>query len=283
MIPYLPLFSAGQELASVMAGIFGLLVGSFLNVVIYRLPKMLMREIDSFIAEHQQRPPPHTTSFNLMVPRSTCPHCGHVIKAYENIPLFSFFLLKGKCASCESPIGVRYPLIELVSALLSFAMVAYFGFTLAGMASLIFVYFLIALAVIDWDTQLLPDQLTLPLLWIGLLVNTQALFCALEDAVLGAVLGYLILWSIYWIFKLLTGKEGMGYGDFKLLAALGAWCGATALPGLVLLSSLLGSIVGLGYVFFKGHRLGQPIPFGPYLVIAGLIVLPFPHFLISLV
>lgn len=260
---------------SFIAGIFGLLIGSFLNVVIYRLPKMMQRDFDNYIAEQNSQNLPHQEAFNLIVPRSACPHCGHRINAIENIPVISYLALRGSCAHCKVPISIRYPLVETLSALTSFGLIWHFGTGPAGLASLVFAYFLIALALIDFDTQLLPDDLTLPLLWCGLLVNTQGIFCSLNSAVLGAVIGYLSLWSIYWIFKLVTGKDGMGYGDFKLLAALGAWCGWTILPVIILLSSLSGAIIGVGLVLFAGRSRDVPLPFGPYLAIVGLFMLPF--------
>jgi leader peptidase (prepilin peptidase) / N-methyltransferase len=260
---------------SSIAGIFGLLIGSFLNVVIYRIPKMMQREIDNYVAEHQGQELPHQDEFNLMLPRSACPRCGHQISAMENIPLFSFIALRGKCAECKTAISKRYPLVELLTALISFGLIWHFGAGLAGLSSLVFAYFLIALALIDFDTQLLPDNLTLPLLWCGLLVNTAGIFCSLDEAVLGAAIGYGSLWLIYWVFKLVTKKEGMGYGDFKLLAALGAWGGWTLLPGIILFSSLAGAIIGICLIRFGQHDRTVPIPFGPYLALAGLIMLPF--------
>ena len=260
---------------SIIAGIFGLLIGSFLNVVIYRLPKVMQRDFDNYIAEQNGQDLPHQDVFNLMVPRSACPHCGHQISAIENIPVLSFLALRGRCANCKSPISVRYPLVEALTALISFGLIWHFGTGMAGLASLVFAYFLIALALIDFDTQLLPDDLTLPLMWCGLLVNSQAVFCSLESAVFGAALGYITLWVIYWIFKFLTGKEGMGYGDFKLLAALGAWYGWTVLPVTILFSSLAGAIIGISLITITKRGRNVPMPFGPYLAIAGLFMLPF--------
>ena len=264
---------------SFIAGIFGLLIGSFLNVVIYRLPKVMQRDFDNYIAEQNGQDLPHQDVFNLMVPRSACPHCGHQISAVENIPVVSYLALRGRCANCKSPISARYPLVEALTALISFGLIWHFGTGSAGLASLVFAYFLIALALIDFDTQLLPDDLTLPLLWCGLLVNSQGVFCSLEAAVFGAVLGYATLWIIYWIFKLVTGKEGMGYGDFKLLAALGAWYGWTILPVTILFSSLAGAIVGIGLITITKRGRNVPMPFGPYLAIAGLFMLPFGQFI----
>jgi len=263
--------------ASILAGIFGLLIGSFLNVVIYRVPKIMQREFDNYIAEQNGQDLPHKDVFNLMLPRSACPHCGHQITAIENIPVLSFLALRARCSGCKAPISVRYPLVEMLTAGISFGLLWHFGAGLAGISSLIFAYFLIALALIDFDTQLLPDDLTLPLLWCGLLVNTQHVFCSLEAAVTGAVVGYLSLWSVYWLFKAITGKEGMGYGDFKLFAAMGAWFGWTVLPVTILISSLAGAVVGIGLIVMAKRGREVPMPFGPYLAIAGLLMLPYGH------
>jgi leader peptidase (prepilin peptidase)/N-methyltransferase len=271
----------GNLPVSLMTGIFGLLIGSFLNVVIYRLPKMMQRDFDNYIAEESGKKLPHQDVFNLMVPRSACPHCGHQISAIENIPVISYLALRGSCANCKASISIRYPLVESLSALISFGLIWHFGTGIAGLASLVFAYFLIALALIDFDTQLLPDDLTLPLLWCGLLINSQGVFCSLNSAVWGAVIGYISLWSVYWIFKLITGKEGMGYGDFKLLAALGAWGGWTILPVTILFSSLAGAVIGIGLIFFAKRGRNVPMPFGPYLAITGLFMLPFGHVIVQ--
>ena len=263
----------GYLLATVMAAVFGLLIGSFLNVVIYRVPKMMQRDSDNYVAHESGRDLPHQDSFNLMVPRSACPHCGHQITALENIPVISYLALRGKCSSCKAPISARYPVIEAVTALLSAAIVWHLGSGWAGLAALGFAWTLVALTCIDYDTQLLPDDLTLPLLWAGLLLNINATFVPLQDAVLGAAAGYLVLWAIYWAFKLLTGKEGMGYGDFKLLAALGAWMGWKALPAIILMSSVVGALVGIALIVVAGRARDKAIPFGPYLAVAGLIVM----------
>jgi len=240
------LFSPPATLAAaVVAGILGLLIGSFLNVVIHRVPVMMQREVDSVCACERDEPEPHPERYNLVVPRSACPHCGHQITALENIPVISWLLLRGKCSSCKAPISARYPAIEVLSALLSAGLVWHFGFGWTGMATLVFGWLLIAMTFIDLDTQLLPDDLTLPLLWLGLLVNVKGLFVPLQDAVLGAAAGYMALWTVYWVFKLVRGKEGMGYGDFKLLAALGAWMGWQMLPAIILLSSIVGAVVGI--------------------------------------
>ncbi|WP_416377426.1 prepilin peptidase [Cellvibrio sp. NN19] len=260
--------------------VLGLLVGSFLNVVIYRIPKMMERDWQNqcreFIAsdsnlatlpedDKQQEP------FNLMIPASTCPHCGHKIRAWENIPVISYLLLKGKCSSCKSGISARYPIIELATGLLSVAVIYYVGINWNGLAALAFTWSLIALTMIDIDTYLLPDDITLPLLWLGLIVNSLDGFTDLPSAVWGAIAGYLSLWSVYKLFKLLTGKEGMGYGDFKLLAALGAWMGWQMLPQIILLSSLVGAVIGISMIVIRGRDKNIPIPFGPYLAIAGWI------------
>ncbi|MVG15700.1 prepilin peptidase [Aeromonas jandaei] len=255
--------------------IFSLMIGSFLNVVIHRLPIMLEREWQAeyrsyFTPEEEQATEPR---YNLMVPRSACPHCGHAISAQENIPLLSWLWLKGRCSECQAPISARYPLVELLTALLSVAVAIVISPGWGTLAALLLTWVLVALTFIDLDKMLLPDQLTLPLLWGGLLFNLIGGFAPLADAVIGAMAGYLVLWSLYWAFKLLTGKEGMGYGDFKLLAALGAWLGWQALPIILLLSSLVGAIIGISLIALRKHHQGYPIPFGPYLAIAGWIAL----------
>ncbi|AMP01780.1 type IV leader peptidase family protein [Collimonas arenae] len=260
-----------------MAAIFGLLVGSFLNVVIHRLPIMMQRESDNYVAHESGQPLPHTDRYNLLVPRSACPQCKHQIGALENVPVFSYLALRGKCRACKTPISARYPIVETLTGALSALLIWHFGSGWSGLASLVFLYLLIAMTFIDADTQLLPDDLTLPLLWIGLLLNLSGLFVPLNEAVIGAAAGYLALWSIYWIFKLLTGKEGMGYGDFKLLAALGAWMGWKMLPIIILFSSLVGAAVGLALIIFFRHGRDKPIPFGPYLAAAGLLALLYGH------
>ncbi|WP_421145235.1 prepilin peptidase [Aeromonas dhakensis] len=255
--------------------LFSLMIGSFLNVVIHRLPIMLEWEwraeyLSYFNPETQ---PQQEERYNLMVPRSACPHCGHAITAMENIPLLSWLWLKGRCRECQAPISARYPLVELLTALLSLVVAATFPPGWGLLAALLLTWVLVALTFIDLDKMLLPDQLTLPLLWGGLLFNLAGGFVPLADAVIGAMAGYLVLWSLYWAFKLLTGKEGMGYGDFKLLAALGAWLGWQALPIVLLLSSLVGAIIGISLILLRNHHQNKPIPFGPYLAIAGWIAL----------
>jgi leader peptidase (prepilin peptidase)/N-methyltransferase len=268
------LFAApGHIIATACAGLFGLLIGSFLNVVIHRLPKMMQRESDNYVAHESGKPLPHADRYNLTVPRSACPHCGHRITALENIPVVSYLFLRGKCVECKAAISIRYPIVECLTGALSALLVWRFGSGIAGLATLVFAYLLIAMTFIDADTQLLPDDLTFPLLWCGLLINLNGTFVPLRDAVIGAAAGYLSLWTIYWLFKLATGKEGMGYGDFKLLAALGAWLGWMMLPVIVLLSSLVGAVVGISLIVFTKHGRDNPIPFGPYLAAAGMITL----------
>ncbi|MFZ6752619.1 prepilin peptidase [Undibacterium sp. Dicai25W] len=263
----------GNTFSTITLGIFGLLIGSFLNVVIFRLPKMMQRESDNYIAHETGQPLPHTTAYNLVVPRSACPHCGHQISAMENIPIISYLAIGGKCRGCKAPISIRYPIVELVSGLLAAAMTWHFGSGITGVSAMIFCFLLIAMTMIDADTHLLPDDLTLSLLWLGLLVNLNGTFTSLPSAVIGAVAGYLSLWSIYWAFKLITGKEGMGYGDFKLLAALGAWMGWSMLPIIILLSSAVGAVIGVAMIVLTKMGKDTPLPFGPYLAGAGLIAL----------
>ncbi|MEX1033019.1 MAG: A24 family peptidase [Cellvibrionaceae bacterium] len=258
-----------------IALILGLLVGSFLNVVILRLPKMLTGGWKADCCEllEIENTGVSASPYNLVVPGSHCPQCNHQIRAWENIPLLSYLFLRGRCSNCKTRISVRYPAVELVTGLLSAYVVFHFGLTEQGLFALFLLWALIALTVIDIDTQLLPDNITLPLLWLGLLLNSVGLFTSLTDAVYGAVAGYLALWSVYWVFKLLTGKEGMGYGDFKLLAALGAWMGWQLLPLVILLSSFVGAVIGIAGILILGRDKNIPIPFGPYLAIAGLITL----------
>jgi leader peptidase (prepilin peptidase)/N-methyltransferase len=264
---------ADPAVFALAAGLFGLMVGSFLNVVIHRLPIMMERDWAAQCAELKGEAAPAFEPLSLARPRSRCPHCGHLITALENIPLVSWLLLRGRCKGCAAPISLRYPLIEALTGLL-FALAAWhFGFTAAGLGALVFVAALLALTAIDFDTQLLPDDITLPLLWIGLALNAFNVYTDLRSAVIGAMAGYLSLWSVYWLFKLFTGKEGMGYGDFKLLAALGAWLGWQMLPLTILLSSLVGAVVGISLMTFARHGRNVPIPFGPYLAAAGAIAL----------
>lgn len=249
----------------------GLCVGSFLNVVIHRLPLMLERQWQAEAADLRGETLPEQPRFNLVAPRSRCPHCGHPITALENIPVLSWLALRGRCSACKAPISPRYPLVELATALLSLLVFMAFGPTFAMLAALGLTWCLVALTMIDFDTQLLPDDITLPLLWSGLLLNVNGTFVPLPAAVIGAAAGYLSLWSVYWLFKLVTGREGMGYGDFKLMAALGAWMGWFILPVVLLLSSVVGSVIGLGYLAVR--RESAPFAFGPYIAIAGFIAL----------
>jgi leader peptidase (prepilin peptidase)/N-methyltransferase len=253
--------------------VLGLIVGSFLNVVIHRLPKMMEREWRMQCAELDGREVTVTGRYNLVLPSSSCPHCGHKIGALENIPLLSYLWLRGRCAQCQTPIGMRYPVVEAITGLVSAYAAWHFGFGWPAAAALALCWALVALTFIDLDTQLLPDDITLPLLWLGLLLNMGGVFTDLESAVIGAVAGYLVLWSVYWLFKLVTGKEGMGYGDFKLLAALGAWLGWKMLPAIILLSSVVGAVVGIALILFARHGRSVPIPFGPYLAGGGLVAL----------
>jgi leader peptidase (prepilin peptidase)/N-methyltransferase len=269
---------------SIGALLVGLCVGSFLNVVIHRLPKMLERGWKEQCAEIAGQAPPHEPAFNLWVPRSRCPACERPIRASENIPVLSYVMLGGKCAGCGTAIAVRYPVVEIVTALLTAAVLWRFGPGAPALAGAVLVWTLIALTCIDFDTQLLPDNLTLPLLWAGLLANVLGAVpsVSLRDAVIGAIAGYLVLWSVYWLFKLIRGKEGMGYGDFKLLAALGAWLGWQMLPLIILLSSVVGAAIGMSLVAFKGRDHQVPLAFGPYLAIAGVVALFFGRYLIGL-
>ncbi|MHA6492525.1 prepilin peptidase [Pseudomonas borbori] len=254
--------------------ILGLLIGSFLNVVAYRLPKMLERDWNTQAREIlglAALPPSET--FNLVLPNSKCTHCSHEIRPWENIPVISYLLLHGKCSNCKTSISKRYPLVELFCGLLSAYIAWHFGFTWQAGSMLVLTWGLLAMSLIDADHQLLPDSLVLPLLWLGLIVNYFDLFTSLEDALWGAIAGYLSLWSVYWLFKLVTGKEGMGFGDFKLLAMLGAWGGWQVLPLTILLSSLVGAVLGVIMLRMRNAETSTPIPFGPYLAIAGWIAL----------
>jgi len=284
---------------AIVCGILGLLIGSFLNVVIYRLPIMLERgwkeECEAFLADddvlsvsadklpvekekeqeqeltEQERT--EKARFDLSKPGSHCPHCKHPIAAWENIPVLSFLLLGGKCRSCKARISFRYPLVELLTGFLSLAVALHFGFGPQSAAALVLTWSLIALSLIDYDTQLLPDVITLPLLWLGLILSLWAVFVDPATSIIGAVAGYLILWTVFQLFKLATGKEGMGFGDFKLLALLGAWLGWQLLPAIILLSSLAGAVIGVSLIVFKQHNKDKPIPYGPYLAIAGWLAL----------
>jgi leader peptidase (prepilin peptidase) / N-methyltransferase len=290
------LLQSSPAALAVLAVLLGLLVGSFLNVIVHRLPKMLSREwraqaVDVMSEWAQEKEAPEALracaggmedvrqalqaprSYNLVVPRSACPHCGHKISAMQNIPVLSWMWLRGRCAGCGARISARYPVVEALTGLLSGYVAWRFGFTLATVGALLFCWALVAATFIDFDTQLLPDDITLPLLWAGLLFNLGGTFTPLPSAVIGAAAGYLILWGVYWLFKLATGKEGMGYGDFKLLAAIGAWLGWKMLPAVILLSSLVGATVGILLIVLAKHGRHVPIPFGPYLAAAGIIAL----------
>jgi leader peptidase (prepilin peptidase) / N-methyltransferase len=260
-----------QPLLISFAGLFGLLIGSFLNVVIHRLPKMMERDWKLQLSEANGEAVVDAPSYNLLTPGSTCPHCGHAIRAWENIPLLSYALQAGKCSACRASISPRYPIVEAITGLLAALCVWKFGPTAAALGAFVFSASLLALTCIDLDTFLLPDAITLPLLWIGLLFNLSHTFTSLPSAVIGAMLGYLVLWSVYWLFKLVTGKEGMGFGDFKLLAAIGAWLGWQMLPLTILASSLVGAFVGISLIVLRRQGSDTPIPFGPYLAGAGLI------------
>ncbi len=254
--------------------ILGLLIGSFLNVVIHRLPKMMLLDWQAQSREVLELPAaPKPERYNLLLPHSHCPQCNHKIRAWENLPVVSWLLLKGRCSGCQAPISKRYPLVELACGLLSAFVAWHFGFGWQTATMLVLTWGLLAMSMIDVDHQLLPDSLVLPLLWLGLIVNSFGIFTPLNDALWGAVAGYLSLWSVFWLFKLVTGKEGMGYGDFKLLAMLGAWGGWQVLPLTILLSSVVGAV--LGVILLRVRRLegGAPMPFGPYLAIAGWIAL----------
>lgn len=257
-----------------LVGLLGLLIGSFLNVVVYRLPKMLERQWAAECAEMSGVTPAAHEPFDLVQPRSRCPHCAHAIRWYENIPVFSYVFLQGRCSACKASISLRYPAVEIVSSALFFFCAWRWGATTSGLVWCTFVAILLALALIDWDTTLLPDDLTLPLLWLGLIAAAMRWTpVGLNDSLWGAVAGYLSLWSVYWAFKLATGKEGMGYGDFKLFAALGAWFGWQALIPMILLASVIGAIVGIAMKFTTGLREGGYIPFGPFLAGAGFTAL----------
>ena len=283
------LFSLLQSNATLLLSVcfvLGLFVGSFLNVVVYRLPLMMnatwQRECREFLkldseepgqagenGDKDQIPEP----FNLMVPRSACPSCNTMITAWQNIPVISWLILRGKCGNCKHPISAEYPIVELLTAILSLAVAFKFGASIQLVFALLFTWALISLALIDFHTTLLPDSITLPLLWVGLLISLVPVFVAAPDAIVGAAAGYMILWIVFQTFKLITGKEGMGFGDFKLLAALGAWLGWAKLPLIILLSSLTGAIIGIMMMVVFKHQRSQPIPFGPYLAIAGWIAL----------
>lgn len=273
------LLSHGISLISIFAIIIGLIFGSFLNVVIHRIPKMLMAEWShdciNFLGEQDEnftyKKITSTSPYNLAVPASSCPNCNHKITVFENIPVLSYLFLKGQCSECKTSISVRYPLIELLSGVLTLIVILHFGLTLQALFALLLTWNLIALSGIDFDHQYLPDSLTLPFIWLGLFLNSFSMYTDLYSAVIGAIAGYLSLWTIYQLFKLITKKEGMGFGDFKLLAVFGAWFGWQSLAAIIMLSSIAGAIIGIGLIVFKNQSLGKKIPFGPYLAIAGWI------------
>ncbi|WP_061331506.1 prepilin peptidase [Marinobacter excellens] len=277
-MPSLDQFLSTPWLLYLTVTLFSLCIGSFLNVVILRLPKMMQQEwrcqCEEFL-EVPEKQRKQETPLSLSKPASTCPSCGHKIRAWENIPVISWLVLRGKCSSCGTSISQRYPIIEAITAIFSVVTIALLGPTEAALWALLLVWALVALTMIDFDTQLLPDSITLPLMWLGLVLNYFGVLTDFNSAFWGAVAGYLSLWSVYWLFKLVTGKEGMGHGDFKLLAALGAWLGWQLLPAVILLSSLVGAVVGIALMVFKKHGREVPIPFGPYLAAAGLLGLWF--------
>lgn len=275
---YLISFLQANSLAFyIITFIFGLLVGSFINVVIHRLPKMLERawhrECCALLNLEDEQSTDQNDRFDLIIPRSRCPACGHKISAWENIPVISYLILRGKCLECKSAISLRYPIIELLSAVMVCVVAIHYGWSLQTLPAMLLTWALISLSFIDYDTQLLPDDITLPFLWLGIICNIFGLFTDIYSSLFGAIFGYLSLWSIYIIFKYLTGKEGMGYGDFKLLSMLGAWLGWQMLPLVIILSSFVGAVIGVGLILFRNHEKNQPIPFGPYLALAGWIAL----------
>ena len=264
----------------ILACIFGLVVGSFLNVVIYRLPIMLERDWKQqcrILLNLETADADKSDEFNIVRPRSRCPHCGHQISAFENIPVFSYLALGGKCSACKTTISMRYPIIEILAGLLALFCAWHYGFGLQALLAILLSWALLTLSVIDIDHQLLPDDIILPLMWVGILANMFGTFTDIYSSLFGVMAGYTVLWTVYILFKIATGKEGMGHGDFKLLAMLGGWLGWQMLPLIILLSSLVGALAGLGLIFFKHHDRGKPIPFGPYLAVAGWIALLWGH------
>nr|WKF57380.1 Type 4 prepilin-like proteins leader peptide-processing enzyme [Paraburkholderia busanensis] len=260
----------------VFAIVFGLVIGSFLNVVVHRVPIMLERAWQEEVREATGAPPEDDAlpaRYNLWVPRSACPHCGHTLSAWENLPVLSYLLLRGRCSACKARVSPRYPLIEIASAVCAAGALAVYGPSGTAFAAFGLCAALLAMSAIDIDTHLLPDSMTLPLLWAGLIVNFDGMFASLHDAVLGAIFGYLVLWVVHWLFKLVRGVEGMGYGDFKLLAALGAWFGWAALPQIVLIAAVSGAVVGLAATWLGRMRFQEPLPFGPFLAAGGAITL----------
>jgi len=276
------LFTQAPMVFIAVAFAFALMIGSFLNVVIYRLPLMMQRDWREQCDELSKEPAPDLPDgkFNLVVPRSRCPSCGAAIKAWQNIPVLSYLLLGAQCANCQKSISVRYPLVETLTAILAAICAWHFGFGWEALMAIGLSFALVAISLIDADHQIIPDSIVIPLLWVGLIMSlfhplagADTLFIAPQDAIVGAVAGYLSLWSVYQLFKLVTGKEGMGYGDFKLLAALGAWLGWQALPTIILMSAVVGAIIGIALIVFRGRDRQIPIPFGPYLAAAGWITM----------
>ena len=266
---------------SISLAVFGLVVGSFLNVIIFRLPKMMESQWQQDYPDFNCEVPDASEKLSLAFPGSRCPHCNAEIKPTQNVPVLSYLVLRGKCAACKAPISVRYPVVEVLTGMLWVLYGLKFGVSDALAGAMLLTASLIVLTAIDLDHQLLPDSMTLPLLWIGLLLNIDNTFVSLESAVLGAVFGYLCLWAVFWLFKIFTGKEGMGHGDFKLLAALGAWFGLAALPTIVLLSSVVGAVLGVALIVAGKQDRETPIPFGPFLAGAGLLHLFYPNFLLT--
>lgn len=256
--------------------VLGLIVGSFLNVVIHRLPKMMQKEWRSDCCEFLEIENTNQSdkkNYNLVVPRSACPECGHQITALENIPLLSYLFLRGKCSNCSTHISLRYPTIELISGLVSALAAWHFGFSIETLMIMLLSWSLICLTMIDYEEQLLPDSITLPLLWLGILCNYFEMFTSLESSILGTIFGYLAFWFIYILFKITTGKEGMGHGDFKMLSMLGAWLGWQMLPLIIIMSSIVGALIGIVLIIFTSHKKSKPIPFGPYIAVAGWIAI----------
>ena len=282
LIPLSDLLRAEPTFFVTFSAIFGLVVGSFLNVVIHRLPKMMEREWHNNCLELQGKEVPEQSKYTIVTPRSACPQCGHHISALENIPIVSYLVLGGKCKGCKAKISMRYPLIEALTGALIGAVAYKFGYTQSALFASMLVFALVALTFIDLDTFLLPDDIVLPLLWLGLLFNLSTGFTDIKSAVIGAVAGYMILWVVFWLFKLIRGKEAMGYGDFKLLGAIGAWFGWQLLPAVILLSAVVGSIIGIYLMLFKGKDKNYAIPFGPYLALGGIAALFFGQQLASL-
>nr|VFK35610.1 MAG: type 4 prepilin peptidase 1 Aspartic peptidase. MEROPS family A24A [Candidatus Kentron sp. MB]VFK77408.1 MAG: type 4 prepilin peptidase 1 Aspartic peptidase. MEROPS family A24A [Candidatus Kentron sp. MB] len=283
LIDYLRIHPSAFPLVSVL---LGTIVGSFLNVVILRLPIMLewgwrrqclafFREVypQALVDVSENSRATKEAPFNLLLPRSQCPNCAHTLSVWENIPILSYLLLRGRCSACRSPISPRYPFIELLSGVMAGIVAWQAGFGIPAVGALVLTWVLIALAFIDWDRQQLPDEITLPTLWLGLAFNLFGVYASIEDGIIGAMLGYGVLWSVYWLFRLWTGKEGMGHGDFKLLGMVGAWLGWQSLPATILIASMMGALVGMGLILLRGHDRNIPIPFGPYLAIAAWITL----------